>query len=239
MNVNNNGVNQNFFLKNNFKQNQETSQLNPKQNQETKKLDINDYLKDIDFISLAENDKNSRITYDSLPNGVSHFNYKNARFTVYKNNNEYKSEFYYPKGFSESEFFKSYSSLKPEEINLTTSEGSSINGINGEIDENVVQGNTGDCWIISALYSLTSTDTGKKAIKDSIKVNDDNTVTVTFYGLGVSYTMTAAEIEKYDTDNNTKDAYSNGDNDALVLEIATEKLVKDINKGKVKISTEK
>ena len=36
------------------------------------------------------------------------------------------------------------------------------------------------------------------------------------------------EIAKYDTDNTTYDKYSNGDNDMLVLELAAEKLWKDI-----------
>ena len=109
------------------------------------------------------------------------------------------------------------------------------NGVNGEIDENVSQGNTGDCWLLVGVLSLTSTEVGRNIIKESITCNADGSVTVTFKGLNVSYTITAAEIKKWDTDSKTNDAYSNGDNDMLVLELAVEKLKRDIEKGVVTI----
>jgi len=108
--------------------------------------------------------------------------------------------------------------------------------VNGEIDEAVAQGATGDCWLISGVLALNSTEAGRQIIKDSIKVNSDGSITVTFKGLGVSYTISPEEIQKYDTDNIKDDAYSNGDNDMLVLELAVEKLRKDIENGVVKLS---
>ena len=112
-----------------------------------------------------------------------------------------------------------------------------VNGINGKIDEQVLQGNSGDCWLLVALNSLNSTDAGKKVIEDAITINDDNSVTISFKGVGASYTLTADEIAKYDTDNNLSDSYSNGDNDVLAFELATEKLLKDIKSGKVKVNS--
>lgn len=120
---------------------------------------------------------------------------------------------------------------KPSQIN------SSAAAINGEIDESVLQGSTGDCWVLSAVLSLNSSATGKEIIKNSITVNDDSSVTVSFKGLGISYTIDPSEISKYDTDNITSDAYSNGDNDMLVLELAAEKLRSDIKSGKIKINS--
>ena len=98
--------------------------------------------------------------------------------------------------------------------------------VNGEIDEWVEQGATGDCYFLSGINSLATTPKGREIIKDSIKLNDDGSVTVTFKGAGKSYTITQEEIMQHDTDYDEfeYDAYSNGDNDMLVLEIAFSKL---------------
>ncbi len=109
--------------------------------------------------------------------------------------------------------------------------------INGLIDEDIVQGETGDCWLIAGLYSMSKSSIGKDIIKNSIQVNDDSSVTVSFKGIGISYTINEAEIKVHDTDNNTEDAYSNGDNDMLVMELAVEKLWSDINSGRIKLNT--
>lgn len=122
--------------------------------------------------------------------------------------------------------------------NLSEEEMKTISGINGLIDEYVYQGNTGDCWLIGAVASLLSSEKGAQFIRDSIKVNDDYSVTVTFGGVGVSYTLTPAEITKHDTDMNFSDAYSNGDNDMLVFELATEKLLRDIRLGRITLGTD-
>lgn len=110
------------------------------------------------------------------------------------------------------------------------------NGVNGEIDEKVSQGGTGDCWILTGVLALNASAAGKSIIKEAIQSNPDGSVTVSFKGLGVSYTITADEIKKHDTDNIKNDPYSNGDNDMLVLELATKKLMADIASGKVKLN---
>lgn len=97
-------------------------------------------------------------------------------------------------------------------------------GINGEIDEPVSQGATGDCWILTGILSLTSTEEGKALIKASMEVQENGDVIVHFKGLGYSIRVTAAEIKKHDTDNIKNDAFSNGDNDMLVFELAVQKL---------------
>ena len=109
--------------------------------------------------------------------------------------------------------------------------------VNGEIDEPVAQGNTGDCWLVAGVLALNTTEVGRQIIKDSIKVNQDGSVTVTFKGFNppISYTISSEEIARHDTDTNTSDAYSNGDNDMLVLELAVEKLRIDIENGVVEI----
>lgn len=119
-----------------------------------------------------------------------------------------------------------------------TEETENPSGVNGEIDEPVSQGGTGDCWILTGVLSLASTEVGKQIIKSSITANSDGSVTVTFKGIGVSYTISAEEIKKHDTDNIKGDAYSNGDNDMLVMELATEKLKADIESGKVTLNVD-
>lgn len=121
---------------------------------------------------------------------------------------------------------------RPQEYSTSASNNPKVNGI---LDEDIIQGETGDCWLISGLYSLNATEKGKQIIKNSIKANDDGSVTVDFKGVGQSYTIPYSDIKKYDTDNNTTDAYSNGDNDVLVLELAAEQLWKDVNSGKVNL----
>ena len=109
--------------------------------------------------------------------------------------------------------------------------------INGEIDEYVIQGATGDCWLIAGIYSLSSNESGREIIKNSISTNSDGSAVVSFRGIGVSYTLSASEIMRHDTDNNENDSYSNGDNDMLVFELAVEKLWSDINKGRVTLDS--
>ena len=110
--------------------------------------------------------------------------------------------------------------------------------VNGKIDESISQGSTGDCWLISAVLALNSTDAGKQILNDSMEVNKDGSVTVTFNGVKtadgkpVQYTVTRDEIDKYDTDYNVADSYSNGDNDMLAMELAVEKLEADLYKQK-------
>lgn len=98
------------------------------------------------------------------------------------------------------------------------------NGVNGEIDEPVSQGATGDCWVLTGILSLTATAEGKALIKSSLEIQKNGDVIVNFKGLGYSVRVTAAEIKKHDTDDIKNDAFSNGDNDMLVFELAVEKL---------------
>lgn len=106
--------------------------------------------------------------------------------------------------------------------------------VNGLIDEQIIQGATGDCWHISGVMALNATDAGKEAIKNAIKPNPDGSVTVYFRGIDKSYTVSAEEIKRHDTDDNRYDEYSNGDNDMLALELATEKVFGDIKSHKIK-----
>lgn len=101
------------------------------------------------------------------------------------------------------------------------------NAVNGQLDNKIKQGQVGDCWLLSALNSLNTTQIGKNIIQDTIKQNADGSVEINFKGVNKSYTIPVEEmIEK------RKD-YSHGDNDAFVIELAAEKLRCDIQSGKI------
>lgn len=105
--------------------------------------------------------------------------------------------------------------------------------IDGAIDEPIQQGNVGDCWLVSAILALNATKRGKKALKDSIEVDSNGNVTVSFNGLRytdnetVQYTITAEEIAANCGDNSI---FSRGSKDLLVFELAMNKLEEDLRK---------
>lgn len=88
---------------------------------------------------------------------------------------------------------------------------------NGKIDMPSIQGEVGDCWLLSATNSLLSTEKGKEILDNSITVNDKKqTVTVNLAGVGKSYEIPISEIN----DNIENVA---GDMDMRALEVAIEK----------------
>ena len=177
----------------------------------------------------------------SIPEGVSFYQIDGSEVTVYRRKTTVQAQVV---GYNVDlkGIVKYMPELEPavqpvyQKVSSVETEPETINGVNSEIDEQVSQGATGDCWLLTGVLSLSCTEAGRQIIKQSITPNADGSVTVTFKGLGVSYTISADEIKKHDTDNITNDAYSNGDNDMLVLELATELLQKDILSGKVKLN---
>ncbi len=177
----------------------------------------------------------------SIPEGVSFYQIDGSEVTVYRRKTTVQAQVV---GYNVDlkGIVKYMPELEPavqpvyQKVSSVETEPETINGVNSEIDEQVSQGATGDCWLLTGVLSLSCTEAGRQIIKQSITPNADGSVTVTFKGLGVSYTISADEIKKHDTDNITNDAYSNGDNDMLVLELAMELLQKDILSGKVKLN---
>ena len=170
-----------------------------------------------------------------IPEGVSTRDVDGNTVTTFRHNDRIQTQIYGSdfdaRAIIDRFVLKDIKYVLPQEPESTDES----NGVNGEIDEKVGQGGTGDCWLLTGVLALNSTDIGKKIIKSSITSNADGSVTVNFKGVGVSYTISLDEIKKHDTDDIKNDAYSNGDNDMLVLELAVEKLKKDIEAGKVTI----
>lgn len=105
-------------------------------------------------------------------------------------------------------------------------------GVNGEIDEAVFQGSTGDCWLLSGVLSLSYTQEGKQAIKEAIKQDENGNYQVTFKGIDKTYTVSQEELKNKNVSTifgglGKKSEYSTGDDDMLLLELAVEKAKSD------------
>lgn len=171
----------------------------------------------------------------AIPQGVSTYELDGNDITVYRKDDDIKGQVV---GYDVNlkDLLKNFSDWKAvEPVAVEDDNTTNPSKVNGEIDEYVGQGGTGDCWLLTGVLALNSTEVGKNIIKSSITANADGSVTVNFKGVGVSYTISLDEIKKHDTDDIKGDAYSNGDNDMLVLELAVEKLKNDIASGKVKL----
>lgn len=171
----------------------------------------------------------------TIPEGVSTYELDGNDITVYRKDDDIKGQVV---GYDVNlkDLLKNFSDWKAvEPVAVEDDNTTNPSKVNGEIDEYVGQGGTGDCWLLTGVLALNSTEVGKNIIKSSITANADGSVTVNFKGVGVSYTISLDEIKKHDTDDIKGDAYSNGDNDMLVLELAVEKLKNDIASGKVKL----
>ena len=82
----------------------------------------------------------------------------------------------------------------------------------------------GDCGVLSAVNALSYTEAGREVLKDSLVYNDDGSMTVNFFGLNRSYTVSKEELESTDT-------FSFGDKDVIGIEIALNQANTDIVYG--------
>ena len=107
--------------------------------------------------------------------------------------------------------------------------------VNGKLDMGALQGRYADCALIGTCYALQYSDFGKEILKDSIKINKNESGDVASYAVhfrGYDYTceITKDELENADALYNKEDSrhYSTGDDDMLLLELAYAKMAQDI-----------
>ncbi len=83
------------------------------------------------------------------------------------------------------------------------------------------QGTVGDCWLLSAVNSLNSTEKGQEIIKNAIHQNDDGSFTVKLKGVNKEYTYTPEHIASYAYSSSNKAlTISEGDIDMNLIEMA-------------------
>ncbi|MBQ8635249.1 hypothetical protein IJX73_01750 [bacterium] len=115
--------------------------------------------------------------------------------------------------------------------------------INGKLDEEYYQGERGDCVLLSFFESMSATEKGAKLIENSISSveNEDGYIEayqVYFSGIDKYYEVSTKEISdnlvnKYTSNTgysyriSPPSNYSYGDIDALLLELACEKALKE------------
>ena len=119
-------------------------------------------------------------------------------------------------------------------INKNNSSNKHIN--NPTVDEfnidkkidNSKQGNTGDCWLLAGLNSLSYSENGRKMLEEAITIKSD-CFEVTFKGVNTTVTITPQEMRE--AKNSGK--YSSGDDDVLLMELACEKVMDDVKLGRI------
>lgn len=92
---------------------------------------------------------------------------------------------------------------------------------NGLIDEDFIQGNTGNCWLIAPLQTITNKSKTKEFLENCIKL-DKKTGDAQVYlkGVDLSYNISAKDIKN-------SNYLSIGDGDIRIVELAVDKYIKE------------
>lgn len=91
---------------------------------------------------------------------------------------------------------------------------------NGKIDQSFKQGQTGDCWLLAGIKSLSMTPQGQKILDNAVKVDKNGNAVVTLKGVGKTYTVTARDLK-------CSNELSTGDTDVRALEIAMDRYFRE------------
>ena len=89
---------------------------------------------------------------------------------------------------------------------------------NGKIDGDFKQGPMNDCWLLSSIKAISETQKGSEILNNSIKVNDDGSVTVNLKGPDKTYTYSKEDLSR-------NSHLSTGDMDVRALEMAVNTFV--------------
>ena len=132
-----------------------------------------------------------------------------------------------------------------EKVAIGRRDGGSVK-INSEIDERVTQSGMGDCYLLATLNCLQETESGREIIKNAIVDNKDGSYTVKLSGVNMSYSFSTEDIEEAEKEiikgkadgssvvGEGSERYSNGDDDAMLIELAIEKFREGIYDGTIK-----
>ena len=151
-------------------------------------------------------------TFYANKNGLN----KYGKNLYYKNDYSYNTHYYKwdndSKTFSEFGYAVDFKKMQASKAD-------------GKID-NFIQGNIGDCWLLSTINGLKKSEKGRKLLEKSLKIDDDNNITVTLQGPKKTYKITGEEMDSIMKDRNYH--YSIGDKDVVAIEIAFERFRQEI-----------
>lgn len=105
-----------------------------------------------------------------------------------------------------------------------TRKGKSYNKLiaaNGKIDATFSQGHVADCWLLSAIKSLSINPDGLKMLNDLISLDDKGNVTVQLKGVDKKYTISKEELEG-------ANEFAQGDLDIRAIELAVNKYLHEV-----------
>lgn len=93
-------------------------------------------------------------------------------------------------------------------------ENNSLTTPNGKIDESFKQGETGDCWLLAGIESMSLTPKGKKILDSSIQIDENKNIVVNLQGVGKKYVITPERLK------GANNYIKAGDADVRAIEIA-------------------
>lgn len=93
--------------------------------------------------------------------------------------------------------------------------------LNEKIDEPTTQGETGNCYLLSTVSALDSTEKGHRNLKSLWRYNENNDIEFTCKGNNKTYIITREQIQK-------SNHLSHGDDDMRIYEIAMDMYRRDM-----------
>lgn len=105
-----------------------------------------------------------------------------------------------------------------------TRRGKSYNKLisaNGKIDGTFNQGYVADCWLLSAIKSVSLNPKGQEMLNDLISLDDKENVTVQLKGVKRTYTISKEELEG-------ANEFAQGDLDVRAIELAVNKYLHEV-----------
>jgi hypothetical protein len=92
--------------------------------------------------------------------------------------------------------------------------------LDGTIEGDMRQGQTGDCWLLSSIQAIRTNPETAESLNDCISIDNDGNAVVNLRGAGTTYTITQQEIAD-------SLALSQGDPDIRAIEIAMDRHCKE------------
>lgn len=125
----------------------------------------------------------------------------------------------------------SVSEIKKTEDDTSVFDNTENLELDGEIGFTRQSREKGECWLLSGLNVLSYSERGREILQNAITENDDGSYSVYFKGVNTKVTVTQDRLQNAKQSN----TYSTGDDDVLLLELAFESVIDEIQNGNIKV----